>query len=455
MRRDLHSREARNRTIYDRRHNWYWSEKEADFARVVEEVLVERKQTSAAVEYLAEYLFWGLPEEKRAIEILFAAHEQRNLAESGQWQLVDYLHRTQRYGESIPLLLPLVELRPENLSYRTKLMHAYFRTGQQTELLALLKQTDGFFHEKDRWNEAALAALASSCLENQLYTQSVGYYEELIPLHQRTQPRRGIGNGVLSGYYSNAAKAYAGLGKTKEAVDMASGAVVSWGPTQRQRKEALAALVQVLVAAPKLDAYVAELDKEKLQSAVIRKALGQAYVQKQQHALAIPQYQQAAELQPNDAETYTALIACYDKIGDKEGAVRQLLQAVELSRRDVKLFEQLGQRLFELQKTAESERAYTSIVEMLPNESESHALLAEIREKQNRWPEAVAQWQRVATIRALEPTGLLKLAAAQIHEKDWDQAAATLQSVRRQSWPQRFGDVQQQARELERKLEKK
>jgi Flp pilus assembly protein TadD len=453
LRRDLRSREARSRTLYDRRHNYYWEQKEADFARAAEEVLAERKSPGASVEYIAEYLFHGLPREKRAIEALFAAHEQKVLAESGQWQLVDYLHRQQRFAESIPLLLPLVELRPENLGYRTKLMHAYFRTGKQGDLLTLLAQTDTFFHEKDRWNEGAIAGLAASCLENQLYPQSVAYFEELIPLHQRSHARRGVGNGILSGYYAAAARAYSGLGKTKEAVDKASGAVVSWAPGQQQRKEALEALVKVLAAAPDLDAYVAELDREKLQSAIVRKAVGQAYVRKGEPAPAIPQLQLAAELQPNDAETYQALIACYDKIGDKEGAVRQLLQAVELSRRDVKLYEQLGQRFAELRQPAEAERAYTSMVEMLPNESEGHAALAEVYEKQNRWPEAIAHWERVATIRALEPTGLLKLAEAQIHEKAWDQVAATLQTLRSQSWPQRFGDVQQQARELERKIE--
>ena len=169
------------------------------------------------------------------------------------------------FAESIAILLPLVELRPNNLAYRTKLMHAYFRTGKQAELLAMLKQTDAFFHEKDRWNEGPLAGLAASCLENNLYTQSVGYYQELIPLHQRTHPRRGVGNGTLSGYYAGAAQAYSGLGKTKEAVDMASGAVVSWAPGQQQRHDALESLVKVLAAAPDLAAYVADLGKQKLQ----------------------------------------------------------------------------------------------------------------------------------------------------------------------------------------------
>jgi predicted Zn-dependent protease len=453
LRRDLRLRESRSRTMYYRQQNYFWSEKEPEFAKVAEEVLAERKQSSAAVEYIAEYMYWGLPREKRAIEVLFAAHEAKILVESGQWQLVDYLHRQQRFAESIPLLLPLVELHPENLAYSTKLMHAYFRTGKQAALLALLKQTDAFFHEKDRWTEAALAGLAASCLENHLFTQSVAYYEELIPRHQRSHARRGIGNGILSSYYASAAQAYSGLGKTKQAVDMASGAVVSWAPNQRQRSDALNALVQVLAAAADLDAYVVELDKEKLQSAVVRKAIGQAYVQKGKHDLAIPQFLVAAELQPNDSEINKALLDCFDKVGDKDGAIRQLLRAVELSRRDIALYEQLGTRFTELKEPGEAERAYTSIVEMLPNESESHTMLAEVRERQNRWPEAIAQWERVVTIRALEPTGLLKLAAAQIHEKSWDKAAMTLQSLRKQSWPQRFGDVQQQARELEKKLE--
>src|SRR5262249_23690539 len=151
----------------------------------------------------------------------------------------------------------------------------------------------------------------------------------------------------------------AGLGKTSEAVDMASGAVVSWAPNQAQRASALEALVKVLAEARDLTPYASELDKKPMQSAVVRKAIGQAWIRKNEHARAIPQLQLAAELQPNDAETYRLLLECYDKIGDKEGAVRQLLQAVELSRRDTELFEQLGRRLTESNQPIEAERVYT------------------------------------------------------------------------------------------------
>jgi tetratricopeptide (TPR) repeat protein len=420
---------------------------------VAEEVLAERKSAGATAEYVAEYLFHGLAHEKRAIEVLFAAHERKALAESGRSLLADYLHRTQRHAESIALLMPLVEERPESLGYRTRLMYAYFRAGKHEELQALLKQTDAYFHKEERWSEGALAALAASCLETQLYAQSAAYYEELIPRHQRAYPRRPNGDGTLSNYYAHAAQAYAGLGKTRKAVEMASAAIVSWGPNQEQRRYALDALVRVLAEAKDLDAYAAELDKEELQSAVVRKALGRAYVQRNDHAKAVTQLRLASELQPDDAEVYAALLVCHDKLGDREAAVRELLRAVEVSRRDIKLFEELGRRLAELNQAGEAERAYTSIVEMLPNESESHALLAEVRQKQKRWPEAIAHWQRVAEVRALEPTGLVKLAAAQIEFKDWDSAAQTVRKLKAQSWPPRFNELPQQLRELEKKLE--
>ena len=80
-------------------------------------------------------------------------------------------------------------------------------------------------------------------------------------------------------------------------------------------------------------------------------------------------------------------------------------------------------------------------------------MLAEIRQGQNRWAEAVVQWEQVARIRALEPTGLLGLAAAQVHEKQWTDVEATIKKLRAVTWPARFGDVGNRIRELDRKLD--
>lgn len=254
-------------------------------------------------------------------------------------------------------------------------------------------------------------------------------------------------------YYTIAANAYAGLGKTKEAVDRASAAIVLWPAGQHDRQVSLDQLVRILQNAPKLAEFIAGLDVEKLQSAIVRMALGRAFMAKNEHARAIPQFRLAAELQPNDAEVYPLLVACFDKIGDKEGAVQQLYDAVQLTRRTGSLYADLGKRLGELNRPIEAERANTTIVELQANESESHSLLAEIREKQNRWLEAIGHWERVAEIRKLEPTGLLKLTAAQIHEKQWKNAADSLRKLRTQTWPDRFPEVAKQTRELEKVLE--
>jgi tetratricopeptide (TPR) repeat protein len=461
LRRDLESRQTHNASIYRMDHggnpNHFWAEKADAFAKTADEVLAEQKKSSAAVVYIAQYFHNGLHRFDRAVEILLDAYHENVLDESGQSQLVQYLHEQNRHGESIPILLPLIERRSDNMQYRVWLMHAYFRTNRPADLAELLKQTDAYFHEANRWNESALAALAASCLENQLYEQSVEYYKELIPLHQRTQPRRGIGNGTLSDYYGKMARAYAGLKKTAEAVDAACGAIISWGPRIDQRRQALESLKQVLRQSPGLDAYVAELDKQcadtGLQNPIVRMAVGQIYAEKQQYAKAVAQLNLACELQPNDTETYQQLIDCYDKQGDKAGAVVQLLRAVQLSRRDIKLYQDLGKRYESLGKGKETQRAYTSIVEVLPNESESHALLAEIRQGQNRWPEAAACWRQVAKIRSLEPMGLLKLAGAQIHLGQWNEAEETLRRLETTGWPARFGDVYGQAAQMRRELE--
>ncbi|MBN2473222.1 MAG: hypothetical protein JXB62_01340 [Pirellulales bacterium] len=457
LRRELESRQSRNRVMYYCQHTYYWKEKEADFRKTAEQVYAERADSGAAVRYIADYLYDGLHHYDRAIEILFVAHNDKLLDEGAQARLVEFLHWQQRFGESIAVLKPLVEWRPDTIRYRTQLMHAYFRTGRPAELRALLQQTDEHFHQEGRWTEDAMAALAYSCLENELFQQSVDYYDEVIPLHQRTQPRRGIGNGTLSGYYGHQARAYAGLKDTAKAVDAACGAIISWGPRHEKRADSLNSLNEVLRQAPDLDGYVAQLDRQAqetgLHNPIVRKALGQVYREQEQYAKAIAQLKLACEVQPNDTETHQALVACFDKQGDKEGAIGQVLASLQLSRRDIDLYRDLGKRLESLERPKQTERAYTSIVEMLPHESESHEALAVIRQEQDRWDDAIAHWKQVAAIRALEPTGLLKLAEAQIHQKQWDAAMETLRQLDSRGWPERFGDVHAETRRLERQIE--
>ncbi len=461
LRRDLQSRQQRNRTIYQKRWNYYWAEKEADFARMAEEVLAQEKQSGATCQYIAEYLYWGLDHYPRAIEILLDAHRREVLDEGGQSKLVEFLRSQNRFAETIPVLEPLVQRRRDNLQYRVWLMNAYFKVGKPEQLARLLKETHDYFHQDGRWSEQAMAMLGRSCLENEIYRPSVDYLTEAIALHQRTAPRRGIGDGTLSGYYGDQARAFAGLKKTPEAVDASAAAVVAWGSDVNSRNNALEALRVVLRAAPDLDAYVVRLDKHAAESRqenpILRKAIGQVYRERERFGKAIEQLLIAAEVQPNDAETYQALLACYDRLNDQQGAAEQLLAWRQLAPRDVKLYEDLGKRLEKLGQAAEVERAYTSIVEVLPTESESHQLLAEIRQRQDRWADAAEQWRQVARIRSLEPTGLLGLAEVLIHERRFVEAAEVLAQLKQKSWPARFQNwpmnLPGEISDLEQKLE--
>jgi predicted Zn-dependent protease len=454
LRRDLQTRQYRNRVFYHRHYGYFWAAKDVEFAKVAEEVLAKQPQSAAVARYIADYFYDGLNHYPRGIEILVAAHKAGLLDDDNQSRLVDFLQWQNRYAESVPLLEALMKRRPTVINDRVRLLRAYFHTNRPRDLVALLKETDAFFHKKGIWDENTIASLAGICLDTRLFAESKAYFNEVIALHQRTQPARGIGNGVLSNYYAMLARACAGLGDTAAAVDAASGAIVSWGPTHQQRGQAIEALKQVLREAPNLDAYVLARDTETaasgLDSAVIRKALGQIYLERGAPAKAIPQLQAAITLQPHDLESHRLLTECYDKQGDKPKAILALLQAAETSRRDIQLYRDLGRRLADQPK--EAERAYTSAVEVMPAESEGHALLAEIRQEQNRWPEAVTQWEQVARIRALEPTGLLKLAAAQIHLRQWEQAEQTLGKLHGRQWPQRFGNVAQEVRDLEGKI---
>lgn len=456
LRRDLETQQGNQRNLYYRHNEYFWEEKADVFAQTAEAFLAEHPGSEAVVRQVATYLYRGLDRPARAIEILQQAHRQRPLSESGQVELVSYLHERGRHPDSLAILQPLVAQRPDNMEYRVLLLRAYARADRPAELRALLRATDAHFHQGERWTVTHLAQLAGVCLEAGLHAEAVAYYQELIPRYKQ-QLTRQVGDATLSGYYMGLARAYAGLGKTPEAVDAAGAAVVAWGRDHHDRTRALETLQQVLRDAPNLDAFAAQLDRQAAETGqdrpVVRKAMGQVYLDRQEFARAMRQLQLAVELQPGDAETHQLLVAAHDKQGDPAGAAQQLVRWTQLSRRDVKLYQEMGLRFEKLGRSQEVERAYTSMVEMLPHEAEGHTLLAEVRQKQNRWAEAITHWERVAQLRALEPTGLLKLAAAQIHARQWDAAAATLHRLGSQPWPPRFTDVREQVRVLEQQME--
>ncbi len=456
IQRQIRTGQNNNQHIYYIHWEYFWAEKTDDFARAAEEVYTQDKKSGRNVMAVANYLWGGLNRFPRAIEILLVAYRDGVLDEGGQNQLAQWLQDQNRYAESIPILEPLVQQHPDSMHYRTMLMVAYHRAQRPQQLVDLVKNIDAHFHEGGRWTDGNVAEFGKTCGACSLNEQAVGYLTEAISLHQRANGQIVLGDATLSDWYQNLANAHSALGHTKEAVDAASGAIVCWSPRQDQRRDALNNLKGVLRSAKDLPGYIKQLDEQADKTGednpILRKAIGEVLKERNQFKLAIAQFEIAVQLEPNDKEIHQALIACYDATDDKADGTRQLLKLIELDSHNLALYQQLADRLKD--QPAEAERAVTSVIEAGPQEAENHTALAEIRQKQDRWEEAIDQWAEVAKLRSLEPTGLMKLAEAQLHQKQWDAARKSIEKLQRSDWPSRFGDVNNQTRQLQEKLSK-
>jgi hypothetical protein len=464
LRRDLTLRDSRNRYVYS---DYLWEEKRSDFARLAQEILRQRRGSSRSVTYIAAYLWSPLNLVDQAIAAMMTAHRDGVLDDNGQIQLVEYLHYASRSGESIAILEGLIERDPSRLHQRQQLMVAYHRTNRPEQVRELLKASDEYLRGAGRWTESAVAMLADACRATALNEEAVAYYLELIALVQRQQPGGGIG-GELPNYYRGLAEVYAALKQTEKAVDAAAGAIVSWGPNYQRREEALATMRSVMNQSDDLGAFAAtwarKAEETGEDSPLIRRMLGEVFLSKAQGqpvppveaaakaslAEAETQLRAAIELEPTDLATHKLLVQCLDAQGKTAEAAAALLAAIDVDRRNLELIGQLADKL--AGNEAQAERAVTMLVEASPQESEGHAALAERRQRQNRWAEAIEQWQHVARIRSLEPEGLQKLLTAQIHERRWDDAEQTVGKLLQKRWPERFGDIPSQVAPLQQQI---
>ncbi|HZZ73867.1 MAG TPA: hypothetical protein VFE24_16565, partial [Pirellulales bacterium] len=457
LRQYLETDESNDQSMYYRGQSpYFWSAKADDFARVASEVYEAHKTSSRRAVAVAQYLWSGLDRQSRSIEILFLAHHAGLLDLNGQQMLANELQATHRYAESIAILEPLVQADPGSMYRRTQLMAGYFHAERPEQLQQLVQATDAYFHQGGRWTAESIGPFASACRDCNLFEQAIHYFHEAISAIQRANPGSTAGNSRLSQWYQELAGAESAVHHTQAAVEAASAAVVCWSAQLSNRQAAVSNLVNVLLAAHDLDAYVAGLDeaanKSGQDSPLLRKALGQVYQQKKEFAKAIVQFELARQLQPNDKQTLQGLIACYDAAQKPAEANKLLLALLDFDRHDLTLYRQLAERY--RQNEPEAERAATSIIEAGPTEAENHQALAELRQQQNRWGEAIAQWKAVAELRRLEPNGLLKLAAAEIHEKQWDAARDTLDRLRKTEWPSRFNTVSVETQALRNQLPK-
>ncbi|MHC4160897.1 MAG: VIT domain-containing protein [Planctomycetota bacterium] len=450
--RDLLSLQALNRAMYQTSHRWFWREKQEAFLAVALRVIETNPDSPARLQYAAEYIWRGLHRYDRAIAVLLEADRRGRLREAGRHTLVRWLHERKRYPESLPQLEKLLAARPDKLDYHALKIVALHFSGRDADARQALDEADRRFRKPPWTEEGVLATLARACRECKFFERAVPYYEEVIPLHQRTQINRGVGRGTLSLYYGELAECHAALGRHRKAVEAASAAVVSWGRTHQNRATALRALQAVIAEIPDLDKYVAgyevQVEKTGLDAPLVRQALGLAYLQRHQPMQAVPHLLAARELQPLDTATHQVLLQAYDAAKKPAEARHALLQSIAVAPLNLDLYAELGRRLTAAGDADGAERAWTSLAEAQPNEADGHRKLAQHRETQNRHADAIVSWRQVVRIRTDEPEGWLSLALAQIRTGRLLEARATLEHVLATQWDERFGDVHDKARKL-------
>jgi tetratricopeptide (TPR) repeat protein len=455
IRHELQTRRSRNRYLYYRGYSQYfWTEKSGEFLGVAEAVYQEQKDSGRAVTYIAKYLDEALSKRGRAIEIMLVAYHNKLLDTPQQIGLCDMLLGHTRHAESIAILQPIVETSPHTMAYRTRLIRAYARSSRLEEMRTLLTATDEHFCQQGRWTKSNMAELAKCCLDVDLFAESVGYYDEVIALHQRLQLHSRNRSGAVSSYYDFQSRAYSGLGDAIKAVDAAAAGFIAAKARYGINGSSPHWIDRAMSAAKDLDAYAEHLNKQVettgQDSPLIRQRLGFVYARKNRHAEAVVQLQLAIDLQPTDTKTHEALIKSYEQLKDHDAVVRQTLAWLDFDRHNLDLYKKLADRL----KSDEAlfERAATTIVEAAPHEAVHHQALAEIRQEQDRWNDAIDHWKHVVRLRALEPNGLLMLAAAQLHEERWDGARNSIQQLNQTDWPARFSQVRSEINELQRRL---
>ncbi|MEM9379138.1 MAG: VIT domain-containing protein [Planctomycetota bacterium] len=460
LREDLENGHTRPRPMSDRRNRTFWAEKADEFERVALEVIESNRDSGATVARASEYLFRGLDAHDAAIDALATAHRRSVLDESGSHLLATFLQERERWEESIPVLVTLADgsLHPNDA--RVMRMRAHFHLGDRDALAAAHADAVGWLRENDLWSESVIGVFARACLETELFDEAIEHYREAIALQTRNAPNRGVGGGVLGGYYSQLAKTLSSLGRTDEAVDAAAGGIVAWGRGQSGRARALKQLEDVLRSAEDLDEYVARFEAtgraEGVENPILRRAIGVVYAERRRWEGAARALEIALESAPGDIDAYPRLVAAYDGMERPDFAADATLRWGRAAEVDASVFERLASRYEDLGRPDDAERALAQVVEARPHESEPHRALALELESRERWAEAEERWRNVIRIRTREPEGYAGVARTYLERGMADEARAAIDDMATREWDDRFDrpQIERTLEALRRKLKR-
>ena len=440
-----------NYSFYQPGSQHFFSRWKKDFLSTAEKAWEESNNTGKRIMLIAYYVN-SLGEQDRAYEMMLFGYDNGLLDEDQVIDFVQLLHRQQRYAESIPILRKELKRR-KTLTHYQLLMTTYYEVNKPEKLADVYGEViaELFPENEDFYNHGSAFKLARTCQNVSLHKEAAFLLEKAV--ERRRKEVSGVDNN-LSEYYLHLSQARTELGQLEKAIDAANAAITVDNRRDQEFESRVGNLEEILSRLmsdespfkENIDDVIAMADRQEQESGlgnyIFRNAIGNACYNYDELEKAIDQLTQALELQPNDRKIMKRLVSCFDMQNDDRNAVDTLINLTKLNRRDTELYVSLGKRLQKgsLQKAlpGEAERAYTSLVEMIPDDTEGHVALAKIRQEQDRWDEAIKHWVRVSEIRKNEPQGLAEICKANIRLGNWKDAKTNLKELKSSAWAKRF-----------------
>lgn len=437
----------------------FWAERKKDFARVAYDVLAAHKESSAILEHVAEYFASGLLDESAAIKVLQEGWKRKVLTDNGQRRLVGLLLSAGRHGECVGPLKALLKIYPTDGTLHAQMVRVLGKTKGPKAAVAYLKKARKELTRAGQWNEWIAAILAENAFQGGLHKAAEELYVEVIVLHRQNHPQQAAGDSTLAQYYRYQAIVRSRMGRTVEAVDSASSAIVSWGSDRNGRVEALDTLRQVLFAAKDLPAFVRHMEEEVartgLENPLVRRTVANLLIERGQCKAALNHLNVLVDLDSDPVALQGSRVRAFDCLNQPQDAQQALAEQILAAPYEFDRYEELARRLAEEKKPEESKRVLTGMVEVLPGEASSHRALAEALQEQGEKGEAIVQWEHVVRLRGEDPQGYLDLARAQLADGRLLQAGLVLAKLMKTEWHPDFNGVVEQARELLEELGRK
>jgi predicted Zn-dependent protease len=437
-------------------HQYYWAEKEEGFASTAVAVFQSRQSAPDLASRVAEYLRNGLRRPEKAVAFLQSIRNTNAFNEDNHYKLAATLIEVNEHQQAVVELQQLYNARPQ-LRYGLRMMGCYAALKQRDQLKHTLAVVEKLCAERSGWSISDLSRVAQTCYETGLYVDAERLYGLLIPKARQSNQRQ----DELWNHYRYQALNFIELDKTGPALDSISAAIVLWGGTFQQRADVLDSLRTIMRRAKDPQSVITWLDGEAKKNAgrenvVLRRMLAEVLLEQSKPGLAATQLRLVLELKPEDDAASKLLIQAYDTLKQPAEALQAALHRSEYVSRQTDTWRDLGDRLTGLNRAAQAERAYTSLIEVLPNDAESEMALARVREKQSRWNDAIVHWKLGVEYRREDPAGLLGLANAYMQSQQWTEARTTLDALSKpkKPWHRRFVNLELNAKieEMRKKL---